>query len=218
MRNKFTLSFLLVFVAMIFIANENHAQTKKEKKATLKELKGKAVKDARKAAKELKKQGYSEIPGDLPMDMQIENSYLARLSTDDMGNPKFFVTTQESKAESFAAAKQAAMQLCLTDIASQIGSEIVGRIKSNIANSEGMSDAASVTEVIGAYQNNVSARLGRTTPIVMLKKVDGLTYITMSIKYPISEAERIVKDDLRKELANKADMSQDEINGLLDIR
>lgn len=220
MRRNIIFSFLLVFATLFFISNDNQAQTKKEKKETLKTLKGRANKDAKKQAKSLKKEGFTVLPGDLPMERQLENSFFARLDTDDFGNPKYFVAYQQTKAETFAAAKQAAYQLCLTDIASKIGTEIVGRIKSNVANSEGMSDATSITEVIGAYQNNVSARLGRTTPIVMLKKMDpsGLTHITMSIKYPISEAERIVKDDLRKKLEADAEVSQEEINGLLDIR
>ncbi|MBB6461224.1 hypothetical protein [Flammeovirga kamogawensis] len=218
MKSKLFYTIALMCSLLLFNLSAQ-SQTKKEKKATLKQLKTKAVKDAKKQAKTLSKQGYTEIPGDLPMAMQLENSYYARLAQDDMGNPKFFVVFQESKGESFAAAKQSAYQLCLNELATQIGSEIIGRIKTNLSNSESLNDSGSVNEVIGSYQNNVSARLGRTTPIVLLKKVDGgMTYITMSVKYPISEAERIVKEDLRKELAKKSDLQQDEIDGLLDIR
>ncbi|WP_168883357.1 hypothetical protein [Flammeovirga agarivorans] len=195
------------------------AQTKKEKKATLKELKGKAIKEAKRQAKLLRKEGYSEIPGDLPMDLQLENSYFAKLATDDMGNPKFFVSLQESKAESFAAAKQTAYQLCLNEIATQVGSEVIGRVQTKLSNAEGIEDATSATEVIGTYQNNVSSRLGRTTPVVLIKRKEGnLTYITMSLKYPVSEAERIVKDDLRKELLKSGSVEEGEIDALLDIR
>ncbi|OHX64205.1 hypothetical protein [Flammeovirga pacifica] len=218
MKQRLSLFITLFTITLLFANFTSEAQTKKEKKQTLKELKGKAVKDAKKQAKALKKEGYTVIPGDLPMDMQIENSFFARLATDDNGDPKFFVAYQQSKGETFAAAKQAAYQLCLADIASQIGSEILGRIKSTVSNSEGMSDATSATQVIASYQNNVSARLGRTQQIVMLKKVDKLTYVTLSLKYPIAEAERIVKEDLRKKLESEANLGQEEINSLLDIR
>lgn len=218
MKQKLSFIITLLFCSVLLTNQGAFAQTKKQKKKTLKEMKGRSIKDARKQAKALEKEGYQVIPGDLPMEKQIENSYVARLAKDEDGHPKYFVAYQQSKGETFAAAKQAAYQLCLTELATQIGSEILGRIKSSVSNSEGMSDATSATQVIASYQNNVTARLGRTDQIVMLKKVDKLTYITLSIKYPVAEAERIVKEDLRKKLETEANLGQDEINSLLDIR
>jgi hypothetical protein len=138
---------------------------------------------------------------------------------DDKGNPKYFVATQVAKAETFAASKQQALQLCIADIASQIGSNIFGTIKANVANNEGLDDATSVTEVIGAYQNRIMAKLGRVVPVVTLKKMENkLTYINMTVRYDRAEALEMVKQDLRQELKDKANLMQEEIDNILNIK
>ncbi len=210
-----TLSLIGIFLSLSIV----QAQTKDERKKAKKDLKKRAIKDARKEAKRWKKKrGYTNIIGDLPMEKQLENAFLLNYVMDDKGRKKYYVASQEAKAETFAAAKQQAQQLCLADIASQIGSNILGRIKSNIANNESIEDAASVTEVVGAYQNTVAAKLGRTEPIVIFKKVDKLTHIAMMMKYDMSSAEEMIKEDLRQELKKKTELLQDEIDGLLDLK
>lgn len=194
------------------------AQTAEERKDALKVAKKRAVRIARKEARRYRKDGYSNIVGDPPMEKQLEESFALNYIVNDNGQKKYFLTTQEAKAETFAAAKQQVYQLCIADIASQIGSEIVGKVKSNVANAESLDDAASVTEVIGAYQNRVAARLGRTEPIVVMKKKDGkYTALVMTMKYDIASAEEIIKNDLRTELRKKVEMQQDDIDKLLDF-
>ena len=172
-----------------------------------------------KEAKRLTDQGFYNVPGDLPVMKQLEESFRLRQEKDAEGRPRYYLSTQEAKAETFAAAKEQAQQLCLANIASQIGSNILGRIKSNLANSESAKDAASVTEVIAAYQNTVMSKLGRTEPIVILKGQDarGFTKIFMTVKYDMKSAEEMVKRDLRKELKQKTNELQSEIDKMLDL-
>lgn len=214
---KITLT-LTILLSFVIATGDVVGQTKDERKAAIKELKKRAPKYARKEAKKLRKQGFSNLPGELPMEKQLEESYVFINAKDDQGTKKYYTTTQLSKAETFAAAKQQSMQLCLNDIASQIGSNILGKIKSNVANAEGVKDANSVTEVIGGYQNRVAARLGRTNPVTLFKRVDKktkLTHVTMTVAYDILAAEKIVKKDLRKKLKEDLNLVQDEIDEIL---
>ncbi|MEN7549221.1 hypothetical protein AAG747_14955 [Rapidithrix thailandica] len=216
MRTLKSLTFLLM-LAIVGMSFAN-AQTSDEWKDARKIAGKKAIKDARKQAKKFRKQGFMNLPGEPNMDKQIEEAMILNYVRDDKGRRKFYYTTQEAKAETFAAAKQQAQQLCLADIASQIGSNILGRIKSNVANAEQMEDAASVTEVIGAYQNTVAAKLGRTEPVVLFTKKDKLTYIYMGVLYDVASAEEMIKNDLRKELKSKTELLQEEIDGLLELK
>ena len=167
----------------------------------------------------MRKQGFSNLPGELPMEKQLEESYVYNNTKDEQGTKKYYTTTQLSKAETFAAAKQQAMQLSLNDIASQIGSNIIGKIKSNVANAEGLDDTNSVTEVIGGYQNRVAARLGRTIQVTLFKRIDKkskLTYVTMTVAYDMAAAEKMVKKDLRKKLKDDLNLIQDDIDDILE--
>lgn len=214
---KLLLPLLILFSLSSLTA---YAQTEAEITAARKGLKGKSYKTARKEAKRLKKEGYINLPGQLPVSRQLERSYAFTYALDDKGRNKYFVETQEAKAETFAAAEQQARQLCLANIASEIGSNILGRVKANIANAESVADATSVTEVVGAYQNTVMARLGRTNPVVSLKKLDkknGLTYVYMTLVYDLSSAEEMVKADLRKALKEETQLLQEEIDQLLNF-
>ncbi|MEH0156159.1 hypothetical protein V6R21_18565 [Limibacter armeniacum] len=211
--------FLVAAIVTAGSIGSAQAQTKEERKEALKLANKRSIKIARKEAKQYEKKGFSAILGDPPIHKQLEDSYALHYVTNDRGQKKYFLTTQEAMAENYAAAKQQVYQLCLADFANQIGSEIVGKIKSNVANSEGLEDAVSVTEVIGAYQNRVAARLGRTEPVVVLKKKEGkYTYMVMTMKYDVASAEEMVRNDLRQELRDKANLQQEEIDGLLDLK
>lgn len=197
------------------------AQTKEERKDAKKEANARAIKDARKEAKQYRKEGYDNVPGDPPMEKQLEEAILLNYVKDDKGTKKYFTTTQMVKAENFRAAKEAAFQACLADIAAQIGSNIIGRIKQDVANAEDVKDATSINEVISAYQNTVAAKLGRTEPVVILQRIDkktGLTHLTMVVKYDIGSAEEMVKKDLRKELRKKTQLLHDEIDELIGLK
>ena len=217
--NRLILTLSVLFFVLGLVNNNLLAQTKEERKAALKTLKKKATKDARKEAKRYRKKGYVSLPGQLPMEKQLEQSYIFAFSLDEKGKKKYYLASQEAKGETFAAAEQQTRQLCLNNIASEIGSNILGKIKSNVANAESAKDAASVTEVISGYQNTVAAKLGRTNPVVVFKKVDkksGLTHVLMTMAYDVAAAERIIKKDLRKELKDQTDLIQDEIDELFE--
>ncbi|MCS7004656.1 MAG: hypothetical protein NZM38_04955 [Cytophagales bacterium] len=219
---KYSISvFTVIFSILLGIAYAQKEDTyAAARKAALKDLDKRVDRDYRKQAKALAKEGYQPVIGTPPMEKQLEEAAVRAYMKDERGNAKYYTASQEAKAETFAAAKQQAIQLCLNDIAAFMGSNIVGRIKSDVANSEVVKDATSVTEVIGAYQNTIAAKLARVEPIVQLQKVDkktGLTYFKAMMCYDMEAAERQIKNDLRKELKQKTSMLQEEIDQLIGL-
>ncbi len=82
MRKIKLFAFSAFALMLLFFSPLAMAQSTKELK---KEVKSKALKDARKEAKRLKKDGYNVNPGQLPMDKQLEKSWMMAYEFDDKG-------------------------------------------------------------------------------------------------------------------------------------
>jgi len=65
------------------ITKEQIKERQEAKKASKKELNEKASKAARKEAKKLKKEGWTNAPGALPVDKQLDKSYMMQMEYDE---------------------------------------------------------------------------------------------------------------------------------------
>lgn len=65
----------------------------KDEKVINKDLQKKAIKEARKQAKELTKEGFKTPVGKLPLDKQLENSWEKQMEIDMNGNPYWYIAT-----------------------------------------------------------------------------------------------------------------------------
>lgn len=90
---------LLVGICLLAGSTISYAQLTKEqiearkelKKATKAELNEKATKTARKEAKKLTKEGWKVSPGALPMEKQLDRSYMMEMEIDDDLFQKFII-------------------------------------------------------------------------------------------------------------------------------
>lgn len=81
MRKSLLSVVVLMLVAAIGVGNaqslkEQQKERQELAKASKSELSKKASKEARKEAKRLKKEGWTTAPGALPLDKQLDKSYL----------------------------------------------------------------------------------------------------------------------------------------------
>lgn len=89
-------------------------------KAAKKELDSKSSKTARKEAKKLEKEGWKAAPGALPLEKQLDRSYLKQQEEDELGYPKFLMSEAMSIGENYDAAKAQAYELAKQNLAGQI--------------------------------------------------------------------------------------------------
>ena len=90
--------FVCTFAILCLSANMN-AQTTKDvrkerqemRKASKSELNEKASKAARKDAKKLTKEGWITAPGALPLEKQLDKSYMMQMEYDDDMYPKYLM-------------------------------------------------------------------------------------------------------------------------------
>ena len=211
-----TLFSTLVFALAILIAVPTFAQSDKEIK---KDLKKKAMKDARKEAKKLKKDGFKVAPGQLPMEKQIEDTWIKRSQTDDKGNKIWFVVEGRAVGETHTAAKMQANEVAKVNLAGQIGSSVAGEIKTTIANQQlDATEAESLTKTIATFQSKVGSRIGRTTTLFEADRSVGKnSEVYITIGYSYNDAIKLSKDIIREELQKESKIQADKLDEILDF-
>ena len=135
---------LICAIALFCLTTSTTAQTAKEVqkqrkeiyKMSKEELNQKATKDARKAAKEYKKEGWKAAPGALPLEKQLDRLYLMRMEVDADMYPKYLTGEAMSIAESYDAAKIQAMELARLNLAGQLQSEVTALVENSVGNQQ----------------------------------------------------------------------------------
>lgn len=179
----------------------------KERKALVKqsksELNEKATKTARKEAKQLKKEGWQVNPGALPLDKQLDKSYLMQMEFEDNMMPKYIMGEARSIGENYDAAKMQALELAKQNLAGQIQTEITALIENTVANNQlAAEQAASVTKSVLASKNLISQRIGRTMPVVEVyrtlpnKNKEVLVRIAYNSKMALEAAKAALRENL----------------------
>ena len=103
--------FLLFTLLSFFLVSTSISQDKSYR-ASEKELKSKSIKKARKEAKQLRKEGYDVAPGALPMDKQVEMSWIRSIEKDsESGYSKYITANGNAVGESITAAKLQANEI-----------------------------------------------------------------------------------------------------------
>ena len=207
---------LLIFALSLLIAVPVISQSEKDIK---KDIHQKAMKEARKEAKKLKKEGFKVAPGQLPMEKQIEATWIKRYETDGKGNKKWFVVDARSVGETHSAAKMQASEVAKVNLAGQIGSEVAGLIETNIANAQlNAEEAASVTETVATFKSIVGTKLGRTSTFFEADKTIGKNIeVFITIGYSYNAAVDLAKEIIRKELKEKAKVQSGQLDKILDF-
>lgn len=142
-------------------------ERKEIRKLSQRELDERASKDARKEAKKLKKEGWATAPGALPLEKQLDKSYLMQMEYDEDMYPKYMMGEAMSIAQNYDGAKMQALALAKQNLAGQIQTEITALIENSVANNQlEAEEAATVTKTVMASQNLISQSIGRTITVV----------------------------------------------------
>ncbi|MEG1588809.1 MAG: hypothetical protein RR278_05535 [Mucinivorans sp.] len=191
----------------------------KERKEIIKlsktELNAKSTKDARKEASKLKKEGWTTTPGALPIDNQLDKSYLMQYEFDENMFPKYIMAEAMSIGENYDGARVQATELAKLNLAGQMQSEITALVENTVANSQLTADeAATVTKSITASKNTISQSLGRVIPVVEVYRTlkNKNKEVLVRLAYNSEMAKNVVKKAVRKDLETKGE----ELHGKLD--
>ena len=217
--------FVCAFAFLCLTANVS-AQTAKDirkerqeiRKASKSELNEKATKTARKDAKKLKKEGWITVPGALPLEKQLDKSYMMQMEYDEDMYPKYLMGEAMSIGENYDAAKMQALELAKQNLASQIQTEVTALIETSVANKQlANEDAASVTQSIMGAKNLISQSIGRTIIVMECYRVktNKNKEVLVRIAYNGAMAKAAAKRAIQDELKSKSDDLQKRLDQLL---
>ena len=215
--------FVLFIALSIMTSGISFAQSAKELakerkelvKASKAELNEKATKAARKEAKQLKKEGWTTAPGALPLEKQLDKSYLMHYEFDEDMFPKYIMGEAMSIGSNYDAAKMQALELAKQNLAGQIQTEVTALIENTVANEQLEEEQAqSITRSVMASKNLISQSIGRTVPVMEVyrtlsnKNKEVLVRIAYNSEMAKKAALKAGKEDLEKkgdELHNQLD-------------
>jgi hypothetical protein len=215
---KTSLKFVsLLIVAAIMAMPVFGQQTEKELK---KEIKDKAIKDARKEAKNLKKQGFYVPPGSLPLDKLVERSWMKQYSEDEMGNQRYITADGNAVAQSKSAAEMQAIELGKLQLAGLIQSNMNSLISANVGNAQlSTDDAASVTEIVQSAKNIIATELGYVDPAFKLYRDIKKDKVEVQVRlfYDVKQSLEIAKKVVQKEVKDKLKINEEQLNKLMGL-
>ena len=213
--------FALLFLALVggtAVAQVDKATLKERQelaKASKKELNEKASKAARKEAKRLSKEGWKTAPGALPIEKQLDRSYMMQMEYDQDGFPKYIMAEAMSTGGNYDAAKMQSLELAKQNLAGQIQTEVTALIENTVANEQmDQGEAASITRSVAASKNLISQSIGRVVPVVeTYRAVNGNNReVLVRIAYSMDMAKAAAKRAVKKELEERGDS----LHGKLD--
>lgn len=217
--------FVCAFAFLCLTANVS-AQTAKDirkerqeiRKASKSELNEKATKTARKDAKKLKKEGWITVPGALPLEKQLDKSYMMQMEYDEDMYPKYLMGEAMSIGENYDAAKMQALELAKQNLAGQIQTEVTALIENSVANEQlANEDATSVTQSIMGAKNLISQSIGRTIIVMECYRVktNKNNEVLVRIAYNGAMAKAAAKRAIQDELKSKSEDLQKKLDQLL---
>ncbi len=207
-------SVVAVVMAMVVVtplvnaqSQRDIAQERKEiAKLSKQELNERASKDARREAKQLEKQGWLVTPGALPLEKQLDRSYMMQFEYDESLYPKYIMADAMSIGENYDAAKRQALELAKQNLAGQIQTEITDIVNNRVGNSQLASEeAVSVVQTISSSESLISVRLSRIVPIVECyrpknnKNKEVLVRVAYNYKMAMEQVKEVVRTELEKE-------------------
>jgi hypothetical protein len=226
-KNLFIMKKIIMFaMAMLVACSSMFAQDAKQirkerqeiKKMAKAELSARVDKTTKKEAKRLKKEGWVVNPGALPLEKQLERSYLMEFEYDENLFPKYIMANAQSIGENYDAAKTAATSLAITNLAGQIQTEVTALIENTVGNQQlAAEDAASITETVMASKNLISQSIGRViTTVECYRVLDNKNReVMVRIAYNGEMAKQAAVQAVRGELEKKGDNLHEQLDKAL---
>ena len=223
MKKMLTVAMALIVACSVAYADKSEQkEINKERQEVLKmskkELNVKVGKLVKKEAKRLKKEGWQVKPGALPLEKQLERSYLMQYEFNEDQSPKYIMSEASSIGQHYDAAKMQAITLANTNLAGQIQTEVTALIESTVANEQtDPEDAVSVTESVEATKNLISQSLGRQVPVVECFRVlkNKNNEVLVRLAYDSQRVHQTAKNAIKKDLEEKGKKLHGQLDNIL---
>ena len=218
MKKTYITLFLCVVLTFLLASMGLAQTTYKEAQKVVKKDK-KSVKLARKESKKWSKEGYMNLPGNMPLDNQFEKSLVMQQMVTEEGNPRYISANGSAIAGSEGVAQANALDNTRVTLAGQIQSEVTALISSNKANTGYTAeDVETIDEFVSSSKTLIQNEIGALDPVIeMMRKVSDKFEYRFIVMYDVNSAKVIAKNVIKKELKEKVSQNEAELNKLLGL-
>lgn len=203
--------FLMLVVAMAIAMPTSYAQLSKKEMRTVE-------KNAKKEAKQAKKDGWKVAPGNPSMEMQLTEAYKLQIQKDDNGYDKFIQGEAMTVGQVYDAALFQADNLSKMNLAGKMETRVMQIIDNKLANEQiSERDANSLAKSVSSGKNLIAQRLGQViTPVKMYRELpNGNIEVRVVVFYSQALAMKAAKEAMRAELEKEADGLAKELDNIL---
>ncbi len=183
------------------------------------ELTARASKEARRAAKDLKKEGWIVAPGQLPLEKQLDKAFNMKYEYDESGLPKYISGEAKAVGGAYDAARMQAVNNAKIELAGLISTEVTALTESTIGNKQITSeDATSINEAVQAGKSLIAQKLGRTVIVTeCYRQLDKKNVeVSITIAYNEQMAMNMAKEVIRKNLEEKGKDLHEQLDKMWD--
>lgn len=177
------------------------------------ELQLKAIKEARKEAKKLIKEGFQTSDGKLPLDKQLENAWQKQVEVDADGNPYWYIASSKATGNNKESTILDATHSAKNDLAEQIQTNITQLI--NVNSNMGQA-AANLSDIVADSKSTISATLNRIIPLVEIYRTlpDNNVEVYVTFGYSYDAANQAAVKAIRTELVKSSKSLAKELDKL----
>lgn len=181
---------------------QNIKERRDMSKLSNQEIEQKSVREAKKQAKELKKDGWKAAPGSLPLEKQLAELLFRQYAMN--GNfPKYIIGKSSARAGSYGVARRQATARARVEIATAMGAEIAALTEITDANTElSAGEVATVAKMVDTSKQLVQQSIGKTDIIFeAYREVNGNTEVQIGLSYDGNLAKQTILGLFEKENA-----------------
>jgi len=213
---------LLLMAMTVSVSAQSESVKQQKLRRTRAELKDEASRLAQKEAKRLIKEDWQVSPGALPLERQLDRSYMYQEDFDDEMNPRYIIGEGRSVAENFSAAHIQAQELARLDIAGKmIGSEATALVDNLVANKMLAADqAASVTTTMMENKTVYSQKLGRLQVVFEVNRTlkNNNKEVMVRLVTKADGIREMAKEAVRAELERQGVKMSEELKAILSAK
>jgi hypothetical protein len=179
----------------------------------------KAIKEARKEAKKWSKEGYTNLPGNLPLANQFEKSMLMQVMVTDEGVSRYLAATGSAISGSEGVSQANALDNTRLILAGLIQTEVSALVTNNKGNTGYTAEEVqTVDEFLSSSKTLIQNKIGNIKPVIeMVRRVEDKFEYRFTVMYDTKNAKRLAKDLLVEQLGDKLSKNEEELNKLLGL-
>jgi hypothetical protein len=213
------LTFQRIIGALLICLISFASYSQNSDKELRKQIKEKAIKDARKEAKRYTKEKWYIQPGSLPLAKQIESAWMKQYETDDDGYPKYFTGVGNSLAGTQSAARLQASTIAKQALAGSISSSMASIIETNLSTTQlSAEETATIQETVSASTEVIAQKLARVITLTELYRRNGKNYeCNIRVAYSADLAKKAAQDVIKKELETKTNVTREKLDKLMNF-